>query len=195
MNSKMSTNRSSSFILAFFLGVCLLNPPAFSTENLKPEPTSLPTPKVQVTGPVEFFTPAPTEVPKQLRKPVPAKWYAGKKILKDVELSYLLYQAGFRGKEHRLAWIVAMGESTGRPKAFNGHCCHGLFQINMSGNLKADRLKRYGLKSVADLYNPLVNSKVAFKMSRKGTNWSAWTVNPYKRSGAEYPGVVTKQPK
>ena len=106
-----------------------------------------------------------------------------------------LYQAGFRGKEHRLAWIVAMGESTGRPKAFNGPCCHGLFQINMSGNLKADRLKRYGLKSVTDLYNPLVNSKVAFKMSRKGTNWSAWTVNPYKRSGAEYPGVVTKQPK
>lgn len=190
----MSTNRGTSFILAFFLGVCLLNPPAFSTENLKPEPTSKPTTTIQVSGPVEFFTPVPAEVPQPLRKPVPKKWYAGKKILSDVELSYLLYQAGFRGKEHRLAWIVAMGESTGKPKAFNGHCCYGLFQINMSGALKADRLEKYKLKSVAALYNPLVNSKVAFKMSNKGTNWSAWTVNPYKRSGANYPGVITKQP-
>jgi hypothetical protein len=65
----------------------------------------------------------------------------------------------------------------------------------MNGNLKTDRLQRYGLKSVADLYNPLTNSKVAFKMSKKGTNWSAWTVNPYKRSSHDYPGIVTHQPK
>lgn len=87
-----------------------------------------------------------------------------------------------------------MGESTGRPGSFNKTCCHGLFQINMTGSMKADRLSRYKLNTVADLYDPLVNSKIAFHMSRKGTDWSAWTVNPHKRSAAEYPGVVKSLP-
>lgn len=189
----MSTNRSTSLIVGFFLAICLVNPPSLSTETRRPEPTS--TPKVQASGSVDFFIAAPKEVPKLLQKPVVLQWYAGKKILNDTELSYLLYQAGFRGKQHRLAWIVAKGESTGRPKSLNKFDCYGLFQINMSGELKADRLKKYKLKSVAALYDPLVNSKVAFKMSRKGTNWSAWTVNPYKRSSPDYPGIITRQPK
>jgi hypothetical protein len=143
---------------------------------------------------VVFFTPAPTEIPKLLRKPVVPKWYAGKKILTDTELSFLLYHVGFRGKEHRLAWIVAMGESTGRPGSLNSSGCYGLFQINMSGSMKADRLEKYKLKSVKDLFDPAVNAKVAFHMSRQGKNWSAWTVNPYKRSAPDYPGVVKHLP-
>lgn len=186
----MSTNRTVSWTLTFFLGVCLLNPPALSTEKPVPEPTS----KVQASSPLKFFTPVSKEIPKMLRKPVPKKWYAGKKILNDTELSYLLYEVGFRGKEHRLAWIVVKGESTGRPKSLNSSHCYGLFQINMTGELKADRLKKYKLKSVLDLFNPVVNAKVAFLMSRRGTNWGAWTVNPYKRSSSKYPGIVKHLP-
>lgn len=188
MSTNRTANKDAARILASFLAVCVLLTPASGKEvdtevAVTKQQTSV-SPKVE------------TEFSLLNRKPKPAAkaWFAGKKILSPVELSYLLYEAGFRGREHRLAWIVAMGESTGRPKAFNGHCCHGLFQINMSGALKADRLEKYELKSVAALYNPLVNSKVAFKMSNKGTNWSAWTVNPHKRSGKDYPGIITQQP-
>jgi hypothetical protein len=135
-----------------------------------------------------------TEIPESLRKPPVPKWYAGKKILDSRELSFLLYEAGFRGKAHRLAWIVAMGESTGRPGSVNRYGCYGLFQINMSGSLKADRLVRYNLKSVKALLNPAVNARVAFRMSRQGTRWGAWTVDPYARSGHGYPGVVKSLP-
>ena len=191
MSTNQTANKDAARILASFLAVCILFAPAQSSEKADTEVAVTPTQQPSVSPKVE------TEFSLLNRKPkLAAKaWYSGKKILSAHELSYLLHEAGFRGKEHRLAWIVAMGESTGRPKAFNGHCCHGLFQINMAGALKADRLEKYGLKSVAALYNPLVNSKVAFKMSNKGTNWSAWTVNPHKRSGKDYPGIITKQPK
>lgn len=155
-----------------------------------PAETPVPKATASLSPQGKFFTTVPSAIPQALRKPAVKPWYSGKKILTNRELSFLLYQAGFRGKAHRLAWIVAMGESTGRPGSRNDSGCHGLFQINMSGELKADRLERYGLKSVADLYNPAVNAKVAFRMSRQGTNWSAWTVNPYKRSAPDYPGVV-----
>jgi hypothetical protein len=187
MSTNLSTNKSAARVLAVFLLLCLLFAPA-KPASVETKATATPTPSPSVSAKAD------TALALLKPKPKPKAWYAGKKILTSRELSYLLYQAGFRGKQHRLAWIVAMGESTGRPKSFNGHCCHGLFQINMAGSLKADRLEKYKLKSVAALYDPLVNSKIAFQMSNKGTNWSAWSVNPYKRSGSKYPGVITQQP-
>lgn len=191
----MSTNRNIRRILAFFIGICLLNPPPLPTENLKPELIAKSMRVVQAPGQLKVAKPKSVKTLTSLIKPTPMKWYAGKTMLTDRELSYLLYEVGFRGKEHRLAWIVAKGESTGRPKSLNSSGCYGLFQINMSGEMKSDRLKKYKLKSVRDLFNPVTNSKIAFMMSRKGTNWSAWTVNPYKRSSYNYPGIVTHQPK
>jgi hypothetical protein len=188
MSTNLSTSKSAAKVIAVFLLLCLLFAPSRSNREAETEVAVKPSqiPSVSATAKTDL------SLLKLKPAPAPKAWFAGKKILSSRELSYLLYQAGFRGKEHRLAWIVAMGESTGRPKSFNGHCCHGLFQINMAGALKVDRMQRYGLKSVAELYNPLVNSRVAFKMSKKGTNWSAWSVNPHKRSGSEYPGIVTR---
>lgn len=199
MSTRASTSVVSLRVLGFFLGCCLLVPPASGEKSSAgPEPTARP----MTSSPGKFFTPVPTLIPAPLLKPaepvVPApvkKWYAGKEILSERELSFLLYEAGFRGKAHRLAWVVAMGESTGRPGSFNGSCCHGLFQINMAGSLKADRLNRYGLESVSELYDPAVNAKVAFRMSRQGTRWAAWSVNPYNRSAPDYPGVIRSLPK
>lgn len=198
MSTRANTSAVSLGVLGFFLGCCLLVTSA-TLQNEKQDDL-VPTAKLESLPPGKFFTPSPSGIPESLRypmaNPVPEKkWYSGKKILTRHELSFLLHEAGFRGKAHRLAWIVAMGESTGRPGSFNKTCCHGLFQINMNGSMKADRLSRYKLNTIADLYDPLVNSKVAFHMSRKGTNWSAWTVNPYERSAAEYPGVVKSLPK
>ena len=95
------------------------------------------------------------------------------------ELKAILYEAGFRGKNLREAWAVAMKESTGRPRSHNnnpntGDYSHGLFQINMIGRLGPARLKQYNLDSNKELFNPLTNAKIAFQMSNGGKNWSGW---------------------
>ena len=99
--------------------------------------------------------------------------------LSPKELKSILYEAGFRGSKLKEAWAVAMKESTGRPRSHNdnpstGDNSHGLFQINMIGSLGPARLEQYGLKSNRDLFDPLLNAKIAFQMSDGGKNWSAW---------------------
>ena len=99
--------------------------------------------------------------------------------LSDLELVALLKAVGFEGKALREAWAVAKKESTGRPLAHNGNAStgdnsYGLFQINMLGELGVDRRAKFGLDSNAELLNPVVNAQIAYHMSGKGTNWSAW---------------------
>lgn len=99
--------------------------------------------------------------------------------LSDRELIALLKAVGFKGKALREAWAVAKKESSGRPLAHNGNAdtgdnSYGLFQINMLGELGEERRKKFGLDSNAELLNPVVNAQIAYHMSGKGTNWSAW---------------------
>lgn len=110
---------------------------------------------------------------------VKAPVYTPKTRLAAQELKSLLEQAGFRGETLRLAWGTAMKESTGRPMAHNknsstGDNSYGLFQINMIGSLGPARLEQYGLESNEDLFDPLINAKIAYQMSNGGKNWSAW---------------------
>lgn len=110
---------------------------------------------------------------------VKAPTYTAKSRLSANQLKDILHQAGFRGEALRLAWGTAMKESTGRPKAHNknsntGDNSYGLFQINMIGSLGPARLEQYGLESNEDLFDPLTNAKIAFQMSNKGKDWSAW---------------------
>lgn len=121
------------------------------------------------------------------------------------ELSNLLYNVGFTGKAHKLAWGIVMRESNARPKAHNnnpktGDNSYGIFQINMIGSLGADRRAKYDLTDNVDLFNPVVSAQIAFKMSAGGTDFGAWGIGPNAyRSGAGestlrldgYPGVVT----
>jgi len=105
--------------------------------------------------------------------------YKRNEQLAPKELKAILHEAGFRGKNLKEAWAVAMKESTGRPRSHNdnpdtGDYSHGLFQINMIGSLGPARLKQYKLDSNKDLFNPLTNAKIAFQMSDGGKNWSAW---------------------
>jgi hypothetical protein len=105
--------------------------------------------------------------------------YKRNEQLAPKELKAILYEAGFRGKNLKEAWAVAMKESTGRPRSHNdnpdtGDYSHGLFQINMIGSLGPARLKQYKLDSNKDLFNPLTNAKIAFQMSNGGKNWSGW---------------------
>jgi len=99
--------------------------------------------------------------------------------LSDLELVALLKAVGFKGEALREAWAVAKKESSGRPLAHNGNAStgdnsYGLFQINMLGELGADRRAKFGLDSNAELLNPVVNAQVAYHMSNGGEDWSAW---------------------
>ena len=58
--------------------------------------------------------------------------------------------AGFKGDAARQAAAVAMGESSGNPRAYNGKGAddsYGLMQINFKGKLWPYRKKKYGLTS------------------------------------------------
>ena len=104
------------------------------------------------------------------------------------QLPYL-QAAGFKGDALRKAWAISQRESGGRPDAYNGNAgtgdqSYGLFQINMLGNLGPARRKQYGLKSNEDLLDPATNARVAYQMSKGGTDFGAWAVGPNAYKGA-----------
>ena len=96
-----------------------------------------------------------------------------------------LKAAGFTGKGLQVAYAVAMAESGGRATDHNnnastGDDSYGLFQVNLFKSLRG-RIQQYGLHGASDLYDPLTNAKVAYKMSAGGHYWAPWST--YK-SGA-----------
>ena len=96
----------------------------------------------------------------------------------------MLHRVGFKGKALETAFAVALAESGGRATAHNRTEDYGLFQINMLGDLKKERLnkdwqdsvtgKTFTLRGVRDLYNPIINAKVAHHMTGGGRDWSSW---------------------
>ena len=79
-----------------------------------------------------------------------------------------------------MAWAVAKAESNGRPFAFNGNVktgdsSYGIFQINMIGSLGPDRRQKFDLGLNAELFSPVKNAKIVYHMTKKGTDWSAWS--------------------
>jgi hypothetical protein len=102
--------------------------------------------------------------------------YTPKTQLTEDQLTSILKQAGFSGNGLKMAKAIAFYESTNRPMAHNKSSnCYGLFQINMTGSMGPDRREKYNLKSNSDLFNPLINAQIAYKMSNGGKNWSAWS--------------------
>lgn len=102
------------------------------------------------------------------------------KQISNRDLIGVLRSAGFEGYQLRMAWAVVIKESTRKPYAHNqnsrtGDNSYGLFQINMLGAMGPERLKKYGLDSNEDLFDPITNARIAFEMSNGGKNWSAWT--------------------
>jgi hypothetical protein len=108
-----------------------------------------------------------------------SKKYENATKLSDSELALVLSSVGFKGQDLKEAWAVAKKESNGRPLAFNGNAStgdssYGIFQINMIGMLGPDRRDKFELDHNADLFNPVVNAKIAYHMSDGGKDWSAW---------------------
>ena len=106
--------------------------------------------------------------------------YKNAHSLTDSQLVELLKAVGFKGQGLKTAWAVAKTESNGRPFAFNGNAktgdsSYGIFQINMLGALGSDRTEKYDLNLYAELFSPVTNAEIVYKMTKGGTDWSSWT--------------------
>lgn len=92
----------------------------------------------------------------------------------------LAARAGFSGRALDTIVAIVMAESGGNPRAYNGNrgtgdSSYGLAQINMLGAMGPERRKAYGLSSNDDLFDPLTNLRVAYKLSNGGRDFSPWT--------------------
>lgn len=119
--------------------------------------------------------------------------------LAPVELKNLLKLVGFEGQGLKTAWAVVMTESNGRPKAHNSNTRTGdnsywLFQINMIGALGDARIEKYELAKNSDLLDPVTNAEIAFHMSAKGTNFSAWKVSGYNKGSERFESFLAEYP-
>lgn len=124
--------------------------------------------------------------------------------LKPEEVAAYLYAAGFRGDDLAKALAISYRESIGfDTNAYNGNrktgdASYGLFQINMIGKMGERRRKAWKLKSNDELFDPIVNIRVANEMYRwnKGNNrdpFHDW--GPYKGVDAIHGGAKTYYPK
>jgi len=113
------------------------------------------------------------------KKSVILEKYINAHSLTDKELVELLKAVGFEGQGLVIAFGVAKKESNGRPFAFNGNkrtgdSSFGVFQINMIGNLGPDRRDRYDLTYNSELFSPVKNAQIVYKMTKGGKDWSSW---------------------
>jgi murein DD-endopeptidase MepM/ murein hydrolase activator NlpD len=126
----------------------------------------------------------------------------GKGALSNSELISVLSGAGFSGSSLETAFRVVRAESGGRPGALNpnaktGDYSLGLFQVNMIGDLgkrrNANYLKTYadiGYKGPESLYDPAINARIAYDISKSGTKWTDAWVNTSKKLGITGGGDV-----
>ena len=126
----------------------------------------------------------------------PLDQYRGKTSLTPTELVDLLKTVGFEGKALKLAWAITMRESRGHPLSHNtskysGDNSYGLFQINMLNSLGADRREKFGIKTNAQLLDPVTNAQAALYMSARGTNFGSWGLGPDAYDGTSSEPAVT----
>lgn len=112
------------------------------------------------------------------------------------DLADMLEQVGFKGSSLKLAWAVVMRESRGNSGSHNktsstGDNSYGLFQINMLGSLGEDRREKFGIKSNAELLDPVTNAQAAFYMTGRGKDFASWGLGPNAYDGTSSESAVT----
>ena len=152
-----------------------ITPSASAKNNLLTEKQS-----IEIAANKAAFLLAKPDTSKVLEK------YKNATSLTDSQLVELLKAVGFKGKALKTAWAVAKTESNGRPFAFNGNAktgdsSYGIFQINMLGTLGPDRTEKYDLNLYAELFSPVTNAQIVYKMTQGGKDWSSW---PSYKKGA-----------
>lgn len=91
----------------------------------------------------------------------------------------LLGWAGFKGRALNNAINVVYHESHGNTfdhntNAKTGDNSYGLFQVNMLGEMGVKRKVWLKLDSYSQLFDPITNARVAYKLSKGGTDFSDW---------------------
>jgi len=112
------------------------------------------------------------------------------------DLADMLELVGFEGKSLKTAWAVVMRESRGHSTSHNktsstGDNSYGLFQINMIGSLGDIRREKFGIKSNAELLDPVTNAQAALYMTNRGTNFGSWGLGPDAYDGTPSEQAVT----
>ena len=112
------------------------------------------------------------------------------------ELADMLELVGFKGYSLKLAWAVVMRESRGNSGSHNktsstGDNSYGLFQINMLGSLGEDRREKFGIKSNAELFDPVTNAQAAFYMTSRGEDFGSWGLGPNAYDGTPAEQAIT----
>lgn len=141
--------------------------------------------------------PVPAHKEELIQLSDPLETYKGVRKLAQDELVELLRAVGFKGQSLKLAWAVAMRESNGRPIAHNdnvntGDNSYGIFQVNMIGSLGVDRREKFGLAANTDLFDPVTNAKIAFHMTKGGTDWGSWGLGPNAYDGTAAEPSITR---
>jgi hypothetical protein len=167
-------NTNKKFVVPGIIGIVVFGSLNFSSNN--PDPVAIEQKPIskEVLEVLPFdLQPASISEPKKLLITNEST------ILTPEDIKSLLIISGFRGEALRVAFGIVMKESTGRPYAHNqnsntGDNSYGLFQINMIGSLGPARREQFGLASNEDLFNPLTNAAIAYRISEGGTNWGPW---------------------
>lgn len=112
------------------------------------------------------------------------------------DLADMLELVGFKGYSLKLAWAIVMRESRGNSGSHNktsstGDNSYGLFQINMLGSLGEIRREKFGIKSNAELLDPVTNAQAAFYMTSRGENFGSWGLGPDAYDGSSSEIAVT----
>lgn len=88
-------------------------------------------------------------------------------VLSVAQIYAIARRAGFPPETARRMVAIALKESSGDTRAFNGRGAdqsYGLWQINMLGALGPARRAQFGLTSNEDLYDPEINARVAHSL-------------------------------
>jgi hypothetical protein len=196
----ISSKRTALTSVAYAVTLIVVATTASSQFNETPAAKAA---SVEVEVPVKTAPAIRAAVPTQVE--VFASYRNSKLPLTGAQLAELLTAVGFEGAAHKIAWGVAMRESNARPLAHNdskrtGDSSYGIYQINMIYDLGPERRKKFGLTDNNQLFDPVLNTQVAFLMTGGGDNWGSWGIGPDAyRSGAgmstlkrlkEYPGVA-----
>lgn len=90
------------------------------------------------------------------------------------QIAYFARAAGFHGQGLATITAISLAESSGNVYAIGSGSAHsiGLAQINASAHQSL--LSKLGI-DIKELFNPLVNLKVAYAVSNGGTDFTPWT--------------------
>jgi len=166
--------KAKAILMAVMLSIVTTNE-AYAVYNRADTPTVITTP-VEVVDPLDKY--------REMTKFSPT------------DLADMLELVGFEGYSLKLAWAVVMRESRGNAGSHNktsstGDNSYGLFQINMLGSLGEDRREKFGIKSNAELLDPVTNAQAAFYMTSRGENFGSWGLGPDAYDGTASETAVT----